>query len=192
MPAGRPKKNSVSFDEMELIIAIAREHNVGDIALGRKIAEPRLGKNNYVSLKGNIEPMDIVSRAHPEDNFQFTWCPFKDREYFQDCRDDGYKIVLESEWVQPDTRWDWEIPDNERSRWGVTKMLVNRDMFLMYRTRELWQTAMRERSQLNDNSISNRTSGDIERSQRAGVSFEGEVAGQPIHVPAPSRTHTVS
>jgi hypothetical protein len=171
------------------ILSIAQEHNTGDLALGRRLGETRSEKNNAYSLKGNIENMELINRAHPEENYQFAWCPFGDNDYFQDCKDEGYKPVIEAEWLSQ--RWDWLTPEKEKWRWGTTSMLVYRDMFLMYRAQTVWEQEMRNRAQLNDRNIDDRTSNDVEMALRNGVAFEGEVAGKEIKV-VPKKTRSVS
>ena len=177
-------------EDTELALSIAQDHNVGDVALGRRPSLRRQQLNNAIQLKMNIEPMELVNRAHPEKNFQFTWVPFGDDDFYQDAKDEGYKPVIESEWINQ--RWDWVVPDVDKKRWSETSLLVTRNYFLMYRDEELFAREMRNRETQNERSIKANTEQAIVAAQGHGMAVDGEVGGQKFEVPAPTRRKSVS
>jgi len=176
--------------ERDAILSVAREHNRGDVALGRKVSDRREGLLNAQDLKQNIEPMDLVNRAAPSANYQFAWCPLGDNDYFQDLRDDGYKPVIEAEWICE--RWEWMIPERDKWRWNESRHLLYRDNFLMYRDEALWAQQMRRRERQNENSIRANTDKAVQQAQSHGMAVEGEIAGQAFAIPAPARRKSVS
>lgn len=131
------------------IVRQALEKNVGDIALGRR-PNQQLSKKQRFALRANIEPGDMINRDHPTDNFQFAWCPFADTDFYHDLRDEGYKPVVEAEWIENRGTREWYQPDKTRWRWSETKMLVNRDEFLMYRNEDLYRQEQLNRLNLTD------------------------------------------
>ncbi len=144
----------------EEIIAIAEEHNVGDLNLGytlktRKGAEALV---NVESLPNNILPHRLINRNTPERNYSFVWCPLDDspysRKYVADCKADGYEPVLEKEWLNRQESWDWHKPEKWRYRWSVTRLLMNPyDEFAMYRDEDRWKAMQEKREAYNNNSI---------------------------------------
>jgi hypothetical protein len=171
--------------EIDKIKAIARDHNVGDVALGLEPNTTRDKIGNIIAMPGNICSMDVINKAHPEENYQFAWVPFGDSNYFQDLKDVGYKPVIEGEWVVE--RWEWYKPhaDRDRWRWDVQSMLVYRDQFLMFRDVKMWANEMAKRFDMNADSIASRYSSDIESSQRVihdqglgNVQIEGKLGGK--------------
>lgn len=176
----------------ESIIQIATEHNVGDLALGLKPNQRRSEIINAPALKGNIFPGEVINKANPYANYQFVWVPFNDPDFYQDCRDDGYMPVIEAEWLNQRQGWEWETPEKDRFRWGVTGMLVKRDEFLMYRDEDAWKREQARRLEFNERSIKGRHEEGINLAQSHGLEVEGTIAGQSYSVKAPKRTHTVS
>lgn len=184
MSAGAVKRSN---DE---IISEAKGHNRGDVALGHAPNLTRESVINKEGLKMNIMPGDIINKDRPTDNYQFTWCDFNDPDYFQDCKDDGYKVVIEPEWVN--ARWEWSTPDKDKFRWNESRMLVHRSFFLMYRNETLYRQQVAKRLQLAEDQIASIYDKGIEAGLAHGMSVEGEYAGNPINVSAPKRRHTVS
>ena len=176
--------------EDEKLIDIARGHNVGDVALGHTPDFKRESIINKDSLKMNIAPGDLVNRANPTHNYQFAWVPFDDNDYFQDCKDDGYKVVTEAEWLN--NRWEWNTPDAQKFRWNESRLLTHRNFFLMYRDETLYRKAMAKRLMIAEDQLDALYGKGVEDGLRHGMSVEGEYAGKTIDVKAPRRRSTVS
>lgn len=165
------------------IINEASEYNVGDVALNLKPGMRRTHKQRH-SLRANVYPGELVNRAKKNGNFQFAWCPFKDTDFFYDLKEDGYKPVIEAEWVLGRETWEWFQPEKDRWRWSETKMLINRDEFLMFRDEDLYQQEMNNRLAINEDQRDARKDDAVEAASRiarnAGVEVEIEDAnGRP-------------
>lgn len=168
--------------ETEKIISQYREVNRGDVALGRNPNQQRSHKQRF-ALRGNIEPGDLFNKSHPSENYQFSWCPFTDVHYYHDCKSEGYKPVIESEWILARDTWEWQEGSQVKWRWSVERMLVNRDEFLMYRDENLWRQEQDNREQDSENSIKGRSETAMNQADRlaheGGVEVELEANGKP-------------
>lgn len=165
------------------ILDIARAHNVGDLPLNLRTNTQRSTKQGF-ALRSNIYPNDLVNRSHATENYQFAWCPFKDTDFYHDLKDEGYKPVIEAEWVLGRDAWEWYKPEKDKWRWSETTMLVNRDEFLMYRNEDLWNQEQAKRLAITDNSMAGRKEMAVESASRiardAGVEVEiDDVNGKP-------------
>lgn len=188
--------------EEQNIIQQAEGYNVGDLALGLKDRRGNIWKRkditNRHSLKTNIYALDLVNKNRPTDNFQFAWVPFKDSDFYQDLKDDGYKVVTKGEWVLNREAWEWFTPEKDLFRWAVDNMLVNRNEFLMYRNETLWKEEQERRLNFNEQRINARQESTAEAALKhaydSGIGIEVDASGPNGTVTAGGvrRTHTVS
>lgn len=175
------------------IVALGAEYNRGDVALGMLPNQTRETIVNRAALRSNIMPGELTNRANPTHQFHYAWCPIDDVNFFADLKDEGYRVVTESEWVS--TRHEWEpAPEALRRRWGVDRHLYQRDEFLMFRNETLWKLEMERRAEGRDRGTSMQKTYEsaIEDAQGKGLAVEGTVAGQSFTVPAPKQRKSVN
>lgn len=169
--------------DTEKIIEKYREYNRGDVALGRHPNQQPTAKQQP-AMRGNIEPGYLFNKGNPDKNYQFAWCPFGDDDFYYDLRDDGYKPVIESEWILARKSWDWRgTPESDRWRFGASSVLMHRNQFLMYRDEEAWLRECDRRLALSEESIKGRSEAAMDSADRiaheAGVEVELEANGKP-------------
>lgn len=175
----------------EEILKVAEPYNVGDLALNLKPNQRRETIQNRTALKANVFPGEIVNRNNPTRNYQFVWVPFGDDDFFADCKDDGYKVVVEGEWINSRPGWDWEMPDKDKFRWSETRLLVHRNRFAMYRDEEKWALEMAKRAAMKEDDIRRRHEESIEVGSRYGVEVEATIGGK-TEKSTPTRRKSVS
>jgi hypothetical protein len=148
---------------------------------------------NRSRLHGNIMPGELINRAKPTGNFQFTWCPINDGEIFADLKEEGYRVVTESEWATVRHEWQ-DAPEAVRRRWGTDRHLYWRDQFAMFRDEDLWKLQMANREEGRDRDFTAQKSYEsaIEKAQSSGLAVEGTIAGQQFTVPAPKVRKSVN
>lgn len=160
------------------ILKIAKEYNVGDLALNNNPNQTRNTIGNRQYLKGNIFPMELVNKSQPDRNFNFIWCPFGDDDFFADAKDDGYKVVVEGEWICTRPGWDWETPERDKFKWSESRLLVHRNRFAMYRDEEAFVEARRRRAEDKESQIRARHEESIAVGEKHGVEVEATIAGK--------------
>ncbi len=184
------------------IIRIAEGKNVGDLGLGMKPTQKRGDHVNAENLDSNIFPGMLIFKARPEMNWSYVWCPTDEspyaKKFINDCRNEGYVPVIESEWLLNNDGWQWFTPDKRKFRWSVTSMLFNPyDEFLMYRDEARWAQAMEKRANFHTNRIKARQEDSVEQAARTGydkglgVEVEAKIGNETITAGGPRRT-TVS
>lgn len=171
---------ATAAEKTQEIIERSRGHNRGDVALGRRPNQERSSKQRLV-LRANIEPGDLINREHPEDNYQFAWVPLSDVHFYHDLKDEGYKVVVEAEWVNTRETREWATPEKDKWRWASTRMLMNRDEFAMYRNEDMWEIEKANRLQLSN--VDQYKEAAIEKAAKisgdSGVEVEIESNGRP-------------
>jgi len=181
----------VSKTEQE-VLKIAEQYNVGDVALGLKPTQRRETIGNRQALKGNIFPGEIINRNNPSKNYQFVWVPLGDDDYFADQKDNGYKPVVEGEWICARPGWDWETPDRDKFRWSETRLLIHRNRFAMYRDEEAWREAVEKRQNDKARDIRKHHEESIEIGAKHGVEVEATIDGKTERNKVGTRRVTVS
>lgn len=176
----------------EELIDLARDYNVGDVALGMK--NPRTGRiwqrgdiANRNSLRSNVFPGTVINRSNPTANYQFLWIPFNDSDAFGDAKDDGFAVVTKGEWILNREGWEWYTPEKSRFRWSVSNMLCNRDEFLMYRNEDRWLAEQKKRLQIQEDETNARHEGAVDQAARAasaigGIEIEANIGGKRVTV----------
>jgi hypothetical protein len=175
----------------EDILKIAEQYNVGDLSLGLKPNQTRQSITNRQALKGNVFPLELVNRNKPSENFSFVWVPLGDDDFYADCKDDGYKVVTEGEWICNRPGWDWETPEKDKFRWSESRLLIHRNRFAMYRDEELYAAEMAKRTAHNERGIRDNFEKALDFGARKGVEVEATIAGKTEKA-GPSRRKSVS